>query len=96
MTRYRAGDLPGAAGTLLKARQLPGGQSVDYDLFLAMAAWQTGAKDQARKLYDSVVKWMAQNSAQVDNNLRHLRAEAADVLGIKDEPAPKQEKGPKD
>jgi tetratricopeptide (TPR) repeat protein len=80
---YRAGNWQAAVDALEKARQLPDGEMVDYDLFLAMARWQTGDKDQAGKNYDRAVNWVARNSSQVDDALRRLQAEAAAVLMIK-------------
>jgi serine/threonine protein kinase len=88
---YRAGDSPGAVDALQQASQFPGGKTVDFDLFLAMARWQTGAKDQARKTYDSALEWMAENPLQVDDELRRLQAEAVTVLRIKNQPAAKDQ-----
>jgi hypothetical protein len=57
--------------------------------FLAMAHWQLGEKDKARRWYDRAVKWLDKNKDQVagaGGNLRELNqfhAEAAVLLGIK-------------
>ena len=50
-----------------------------------MAHWQLGEKDEARQWYDQAVEWMEQK--QPDNDeLRRFRAEAAELLGISEQP----------
>jgi hypothetical protein len=51
--------------------------------FLAMAHWQLGEKDEARKYYDKAVAWMDKNKPD-DEELRRFRAEAAALLGVPD------------
>src|SRR5262249_47346195 len=50
--------------------------------FLAMARWQLGQKDEARKWFDRAVRWMDQQDPR-DEELRRFRAEAVELLGIK-------------
>jgi WD40 repeat protein/serine/threonine protein kinase/tetratricopeptide (TPR) repeat protein len=88
---YRAGDLKGALQSLGKSAQLrSGGNSFDY-FFLAMARWQLGQKDEAGTWYGRGVEWMDKNKPQ-DAELLRFRAEATDLLGIKEQP-PEQDKG---
>ncbi len=66
---------------LKKSMQLRhGGDSFDW-FFLAMARWQLGDKEEARKAYDQAVKWAEKNDPKRDT-LRRVRAEAAAVLGV--------------
>jgi tetratricopeptide (TPR) repeat protein len=88
---YRAGEWQTALQTLEETVRLPKGKDVFIDLFLAMARSKAGRQDQARKDYDSVVHWMAQNPSQVSDALRRLQVEAAAVLGITNQPTPKKE-----
>ena len=61
MAHYRAGDWKAAIAALDKSMQLrKGGDSFDW-FFLAMAHWQLGNKDEARKWYDQAVEWMEKN-----------------------------------
>ena len=58
------------------------GDSEDW-FFLAMAHWQLGDKQAARKWYDQAVAWMDKN--QPDNvELRRFRSEAEELLKITD------------
>jgi hypothetical protein len=58
-----------------------GGDSFDW-FFLAMAHWQLGDKDQARKWYGQALAWMEKNQPN-DDELRRFRSEAEEVLGLK-------------
>jgi serine/threonine protein kinase/tetratricopeptide (TPR) repeat protein len=85
LARYRAGDWKGALQALQKSMELSkGGQSGDW-FFLAMASWQLGEKEQARKLFEKAVAWMDKNQPK-DPDLFRFRAEAATLLGIPDGP----------
>ena len=83
MAYYRAGDWKAAIEALEKveASSTMDGDSFDW-FFLAMAHWQLGEKDEARKWYDQAVQWMEKNQPQ-DEELRRFRAEAEELLGIK-------------
>ncbi len=86
VAQYRAGNWNGAVASLGKSVELrSGGDSLDW-FFLAMAHWQLGDREQARKDFARAVAWMDKNRPQ-DAELRRFRAEAADLLGIKEPPA---------
>ncbi len=81
---YRAGDWKAAIAALEKSMELrKGGDSNDWFL-LAMTHWQLGEKDKARDWYDRAVQWMDKNQP-TDEDLRRFRAEAAELLGVKEE-----------
>jgi serine/threonine protein kinase/Flp pilus assembly protein TadD len=80
---YRLGDWKGSISALEKSMELrKGGDCFDW-FFLAMAHWQLGDKEQARKWYDQAVKWMEKNKTQ-DEELSRFRAEAAKLMGLPD------------
>jgi len=80
---YRAGDWKAAIAALDKSMELrKGGDSFDW-FFLAMAHWQLGEKEKARTRFDQAVQWMDKHQPS-DEELRRFRAEAAELLGIKD------------
>ena len=83
--QYSAGDWKAARAALEKSMELrKGGDSFDW-FFLAMAHWQLGDKEQARKWYDQGVTWMEKNAPQ-DEELRRFRAEAAALLDLPHSP----------
>ncbi len=85
VAHYRAGHWKDAIEALTKSMELQKGALESFDtFFLAMAHWQLGKKEEARKWYNQAVGWMENNKAN-DDELRRFRAEAADLLGIKDE-----------
>src|SRR5262249_45259167 len=87
VTHYRAGDWKAAITALQKAIPLrQGGDSFDF-FFLAMAHWQLGEKKDAREWYDKAVQWMDKHKPK-DAELIRFRAEASDLLGIKNPPKP--------
>jgi uncharacterized protein HemY len=80
---YRAGNWKDAIAGLEKSMELrKGGDSFDW-FFLAMAHWKLGEKDKARTRFDQAVEWMDKHQPR-DEELRRFRAEAAELLGIKD------------
>jgi hypothetical protein len=80
---YRAGNWKDAVAALDKSMELRnGGDSFDW-FFLAMAHWQLGHKEEARKWFDKAVERMEKNRPS-DEELRRFRAEAAELLGVKD------------
>ena len=75
-----AGDGSAAIEALTKSMQLrDGGDSLDRFL-MAIASWQTGKKDEARKWYAQGVELMKSKPGK--RELRHVRTEAAELLGI--------------
>jgi tetratricopeptide (TPR) repeat protein len=85
-------QVKGRTGQDQDADHRPGGDSYDW-FFLAMAHWQLGEKDKARKWFDQAVQWMNKNAPQ-NEELRRLRAEAAALLGIEAQPAVQEKKMP--
>jgi eukaryotic-like serine/threonine-protein kinase len=78
---YRAGNWKAAITALEKLKELGSpGDSMEW-FPLAMAYWQLGDKDAARKTYDQAVQWMEKNKPK-DKFLRSLQAEAAELMGI--------------
>jgi tetratricopeptide (TPR) repeat protein len=93
VARYRAGDCKGAREALQRSMELrQGGSSADW-FFRAMAQWQLGEKEQARKRFHQAVLWMDKNQPQ-DAELRRFRAEAVALLGIQDAPPPPKKDPP--
>jgi eukaryotic-like serine/threonine-protein kinase len=96
VAHYRAGDWPKAVTALNQSLKLGSSDAAAADhFFLAMAHWRLRDKDQARKWYDQGVRWLEEHQGGNDE-VRRFHAEAASVLGIKDQPMRKKGKGPKD
>jgi serine/threonine protein kinase/tetratricopeptide (TPR) repeat protein len=89
VARYRLGKWKDSITALSKSVRLGGGDSNDW-FFLAMAHWQLGQKEEARKFFSQAVHWMEKNRPARDSELGRFRAEAAALLGIEDKPNPKQ------
>ena len=72
---YRAGDWQAATTALERSMVLQkGGEACDW-LFLAMARWQLGQKEDARKWYKQALVWMDKNKSP-NEELSRFRAEA--------------------
>jgi tetratricopeptide (TPR) repeat protein len=83
VAHYRIGDWKAAIEALKKSDELLPGQHFSFDaFFLAMAHWQVGDKDEARKWYDQAALWMDKNQP-ANEELRRFRAEAEELMGIK-------------
>jgi tetratricopeptide (TPR) repeat protein len=80
--RYRTGAWKDSIAALEKSIDLRenGGESFQW-FFLAMAHWQVGNKEQARKWYDRAVDW-ADRIRPADAQLLRFRAEATELLGL--------------
>jgi Flp pilus assembly protein TadD len=78
---YRAGDWKGTLTALEKARQLGRRSDEIGALFLAMAHWRQGDRQQARKWYEQALERSRGNKSP-DGDLRRYRTEAAELLGI--------------
>jgi WD40 repeat protein len=78
---HRAEDWKAAIAALAKSMKLRNGGLCDW-LFLAMAHWQLGEKQEAREWYGRAVDWMAKNKPH-NEDWRRFRAEAEELLGIK-------------
>jgi eukaryotic-like serine/threonine-protein kinase len=82
VARYRAGDWPGAVTALQKYRELRTNDAEwSNPFFLAMAHWQLGNKDEARRWYDKGVEWMDRLTS-TSETLSRFRAEAAELLRV--------------
>jgi tetratricopeptide (TPR) repeat protein len=91
--QYRSGDYRAALTTLRHLVRLrPEEHGVDWFL-LALVHWQLGDHDRAVTCYRQAVEWTAKNMPG-DDELRLFRAEAAELLGIKDGPAPDKKGAP--
>jgi tetratricopeptide (TPR) repeat protein len=83
IAHYRAGQWRAALTALREAMKLRnGGDSHDW-FFLAMVHWRLGEKEQGRKWYDQAVQWMEKNAPH-SGELKRNRAEAGELLGIKE------------
>jgi tetratricopeptide (TPR) repeat protein len=86
VAQYRAGHWEAAIEALEKTYKLQVGQWFNHNgFFLAMAHWQLGHKEEARRQYDKSVEWM-EKYKPADEKLKRFRAEAAELLGIAEEP----------
>ena len=83
VAHYRAGDWQAQPSSRWRRRSSCRQAPTAFDLFfLAMAHWQLGDKDEARKFYDQAAEWIDSNKAG-DVVLRYLQDEAAELMGIK-------------
>jgi serine/threonine protein kinase/Flp pilus assembly protein TadD len=85
LAQYRNGDWKAAIAALEKSVELCHGGIPNDWFFLAMAHWQEGDKAQAKHLFAQAVQWMEKNGTH-DLRLNRYRAEAAELLGIKNQP----------
>jgi serine/threonine protein kinase/Tfp pilus assembly protein PilF len=81
--RYRAGDWDGAIAALERSIGLRKEGDSYNGFFLAMACRRLGRRDEARAWHDRAVRWMAEHKPN-DDELHRFRAEAAELLQIKD------------
>ena len=89
VAHYHAVNWKAATVALKKSDELLKGNELSFNaFFLAMAHWQLGNKDEARKWYDQAVGWMEKNKPH-DEELRRFRAEAEALLKIEKKPMPK-------
>jgi serine/threonine protein kinase/tetratricopeptide (TPR) repeat protein len=93
VAHYRAGDWKACLAALEKVPEfLPSATSWDW-FFQAMAHWQLADKDRARQYYQLAVDWMDKNRPK-NEELGRIRAEAAALLGIAEQPKPKKTQSP--
>jgi tetratricopeptide (TPR) repeat protein len=84
---YRAGDWRGAILAKEKTIELAKTADAQDWLILAMSRWQLGDTKRARADFDRALEWMRQNPTKdKDDELGRLRAEAAALLGVTDNP----------
>jgi eukaryotic-like serine/threonine-protein kinase len=89
VAHYSAGHWKDAIEALTKSMELQKGKLESFDtFFLAMAHWRLGEKEKARQWYDRAVQWLEKNKQALQKphqeELRRFRAEAAELLGIKE------------
>jgi serine/threonine protein kinase/Flp pilus assembly protein TadD len=81
VAQYRAGHWQEAISALQRFRELRANDGEwSNPLFLAMAHWQLGNKDEAHQWFDKGIAWMEKN--QHPEDLLWFRAEAAGLLGV--------------
>jgi serine/threonine protein kinase/Flp pilus assembly protein TadD len=92
VAHYRAGDCRAAVVALEKSMELGSGGDSFVWFFLAMAHWQLGDRQQARTWYGKAVAGMDQHRHDQwrEEGLKRFRAEAAELLGVKDPPSRKE------
>ncbi len=84
VAHYRARSWKESIAALRKSMGLFCGQLESWNtFFLAMAHWQLGNKEEARKWYDQGAAWMDENQPK-NEELRRFRAEAVELLGVKE------------
>jgi tetratricopeptide (TPR) repeat protein len=82
VAQYRVGEWKNGIDALTKSDELRKGEMFSFNaFFLAMAHWQLGEKEEARKSYDQAVAWMEKNQPE-DDELRRFREEAATLLNV--------------
>ena len=91
VAQYRAGNWKDALAALEKAERLRGLLGAGGWFFRAMTYWQMGQKDQARTAYDEAVTRM-EEVRFLDQDLHRFRAEAAQLLGILEQPSAEKAK----
>jgi WD40 repeat protein len=88
VARYRSGDWTGAITALERSMKLIADSHEGFiTFFLAMSHWQLGNHEEAQKWYKKAVEWTDKHEPD-DEELRAFRAEAAELLGIEEEPSP--------
>jgi tetratricopeptide (TPR) repeat protein len=78
---YCLGDWKATIAAFEKANTFFSGGGSNEWFFLAMAHWQLGEKDLARRAYDRAVQWMEKYHPK-NRDLGRLRSEAARLLGV--------------
>ena len=87
MAHYYTGNWEEAIQALAKAKVVrKRGYSLDY-FILAMAHWKLGHKEEARTQFAAGAEWMDKNNPDMEE-LRRLRAEGAELLGITESQSP--------
>jgi tetratricopeptide (TPR) repeat protein len=90
---YRTGRWHAAAKALQQGLRTSGDET-GFDrtitsLFLAMAHWRCGRREQAKNAYERAIRRMKNNPRGCDNLDRAIRAEASALLGMRELPPPK-------
>jgi len=77
VAHFHTGNWQEAVQWLMKSVELNGGNSFDW-LFLAMAHWQLGEQEEARKWFDQAAARM--EKSKVNEELKRFRAEAEELM----------------
>jgi tetratricopeptide (TPR) repeat protein len=85
LARYRAGDWRGSIAAARTSTSLCNGSEVSDWFILAMASWQVGEKEEARRWFDKAVRATSKDFL-ADADLRRFWAEAAKLMGVKGPP----------
>jgi Flp pilus assembly protein TadD len=80
LAEYRAGRRAESIAAAERSIALTKGLDASNWYVLAMARWQKGDKDEARKWFDKAVAWAKQDPQNVE--LRQFWSEAAQLLGV--------------
>jgi tetratricopeptide (TPR) repeat protein len=88
VANYRAGNWKGALEATQKSMELDNGGDGGQWIVLAVAHWQLGDKDEARKWYDKAAAWL-KKSWPGDLQYHFAQREAAALLGVQERPAAK-------
>jgi hypothetical protein len=83
VAQYRTGDWKATWESLVRSWYGVKPWDGPVAFVFAMTRWQRGAKKDAREFYDKTVQWMDKNKPR-DLELRRFRAEAAQMLGVKE------------
>ena len=89
VAHYRAGDWQAAATALERSMGLRNGGDANDWLFLAMAHWQLGHKEEAQKWYHQAILWIDKNKSP-NEELNRFRAEARALFERQDPEAAKE------
>jgi len=81
VAQYQAGDPTAAIEALQKSSELRDRYEPEDYLFMAMAHWRKGERDQARQWYDRAMAWIEKHHSS-DSDLGRIRTEAETLLGI--------------
>src|SRR5262249_1488282 len=83
---YRNGDWNGAIAALMRSEELEPNKHLGFNaLFLAMAHWQLGHKDEARAWDERAVAWMDKHRPK-DEELLRFRARDQGLVKVEQEP----------
>jgi uncharacterized protein HemY len=83
VAQLRAKNWEESIKALRKSMDLRKGGDSSTWFFLAMAHWRMGNTDEARGWFDQAVGWMDKKQPDSEE-LQRFRAEAAEVLGVKE------------
>ena len=81
VARLRAGDATGAVDALKKAKDLARADNAALCFYLAMAQWNAGGREMARRSYEQG-RALLEKSRNHDRELHALQAQAAVLLGV--------------